>query len=65
MQQSSMTLRYSLENVLNSADNFRRHLKDIKNLFEASKVSNILQDGQNPYPNPSIEKHQGMGFEFK
>lgn len=64
LQQSSATLRYSLTNVLQNADSFRRQLNDIRNLYNATNASSGLANGQKPYPDPSSES-KGMSFDLR
>lgn len=66
MGNSTYRYSWSLGSVLGSSDRFRRHLTEIKSLYEVGNVVNILKDGSLPYPSVELEeKPKGMGFEMR
>ncbi|KAF8194622.1 hypothetical protein BJ912DRAFT_828075, partial [Pholiota molesta] len=50
LQRSSTTLRWSLETLFRTNEQFRRSLKSIRSLYDAQNVVNTLKDGNIPYP---------------
>jgi len=65
LQQSSSTLRWTLESVLQNTASFRRHLNEIRSLYDAAKVNNKVVDGERPYPNPIHKSDKGMSFDLR
>ncbi|RDB22977.1 Lipid A export ATP-binding/permease protein MsbA [Hypsizygus marmoreus] len=65
LQQSSMTLRYSLENILYTGNCFRRNVSKLHQLYAVSERRNKLGDGDLSYPRSDTEHKEGMAFELK
>jgi hypothetical protein len=65
LQQSSSTIRRTLENILIDTALFRRHLNEIQNLYDAAKINNKMSDGEHPYPNPIHKCDEGMSFDLR
>jgi hypothetical protein len=72
LEQSSATLRYSLETIFQRGEKFRKSLSSIKKVYEASAITNNMNDGTLSYP-PIEEKKdnitpnggKGMSFELR
>ena len=69
LQQSSTTLRYSLETILRGNEHFRKSVSEVKKFYEATGVVGTMQDGTLSYPRVEEEDSQnsdrGMAFEIK
>ncbi|RDB22903.1 Lipid A export ATP-binding/permease protein MsbA [Hypsizygus marmoreus] len=65
LQQSSTTLRYSLESILYKSTAFQRNIIKLKSLYAVSESKNKVEDGDLPYPRSEIVHKEGMAFELK
>ncbi|KDR69212.1 hypothetical protein GALMADRAFT_924742 [Galerina marginata CBS 339.88] len=69
LQQSSITLRYSLEAIFRSSEKFRRSISAIRKVYSASEVLNTMQNGNLPYPRLDEKAEwngqKGMSFQLK
>ncbi|KAJ3513132.1 hypothetical protein NLJ89_g3120 [Agrocybe chaxingu] len=69
LQQSALTLRYSLETILSSTEDFRGGVHSIRRMYEATEIMNLMKDGHLPYPqiddNEEWNGERGMSFELK
>ncbi|KIM46798.1 hypothetical protein M413DRAFT_440368 [Hebeloma cylindrosporum] len=68
LQQSSSTLRYSLETVFRSNEKFRKSVADVKRFYETTEAVNTMQDGTLSYPRieekDKWKSDRGMSFEL-
>ncbi|KAG6872397.1 hypothetical protein C0995_009987 [Termitomyces sp. Mi166 len=64
LQQSSSTLRWSLQSILRDMRSFRRHTTKLKNLYALSERLSKIPEGDVPYPSPQTST-DGMAFELK
>jgi hypothetical protein len=64
-----MTLRYSLETILRSNEEFRKSIASIKKVYEASEVVNLMKEGTISYPQVEEKgewnSDKGMSFGLK
>ncbi|KAJ3508569.1 hypothetical protein NLJ89_g5683 [Agrocybe chaxingu] len=69
LQQSAVTLRYSLENIFRSAEEFRGAVHSIRRTYETTEVLNLMEDGDLAYPRVDEKEdwngEKGMSFELK
>jgi hypothetical protein len=69
LQQSSTTLRYSLETIFRSNERFRKCLVDVEKFYEATEVVNTMQEGTLSYPRVEEKDKwntdRGMSFEIR
>ncbi|TFK34271.1 P-loop containing nucleoside triphosphate hydrolase protein [Crucibulum laeve] len=65
LQQSSNTLRYSIENVSNSTESFRKGVNTLNSIYATSKIKNLIQDGSCSYPSAERSCESGMALELK
>ena len=64
LQQSSMTLRYSLQSILDRTKSFRQEMSKLKQLYAVSERDNKLQEGDISYPTQN-SNDSGMAFELR
>ncbi|KAF8163821.1 P-loop containing nucleoside triphosphate hydrolase protein [Crassisporium funariophilum] len=69
LQQSSSHLRYSLETIFQSSEQFRQNMSSIRKVYAASSVTNTMSDGHLSYPSQNekneCKTEKGMSFELK
>jgi len=65
LQQSSSTLRSSLEVIFKSSERFRRNLNTLKEIYATSEIQNQVVDGQLSYPQADPSNDHGMKLEFR
>ncbi|RDB22985.1 putative multidrug export ATP-binding/permease protein YgaD [Hypsizygus marmoreus] len=65
LQQSSMSLRYSLEKILYKVTAFQHNVSKLRNLYAASERKNKMEDGDLSYPRTEKAHEDGMAFELK
>jgi len=63
LQQSSTTLRWSLDSVFRMGETMRRNVLNVKRLYAAEKVVNSIKDGALAYP-PADEKSTQLGMAY-
>ncbi|KAF8888495.1 P-loop containing nucleoside triphosphate hydrolase protein [Mucidula mucida] len=51
--------------MVSNVQSFRRQSQELRNLYEAEKIKNVLTDGDVAYPRTDEEKSQGMSFELR
>ncbi|KAF9458587.1 P-loop containing nucleoside triphosphate hydrolase protein [Collybia nuda] len=65
LQQSSLTLRYSINNIVDNTKTVRRQFNKLKSLYALSGNSKQSPDGELPYPKSDSKPQAGMGFEIQ
>ncbi|CAA7271172.1 unnamed protein product [Cyclocybe aegerita] len=69
LQQSALTLRYSLEKIFRSAEEVRGAVHSIRRTYEATEVLNLMEDGNLAYPRVDEKEEwngeKGMSFDLK
>ncbi|KAG6843741.1 hypothetical protein H0H87_001042 [Tephrocybe sp. NHM501043] len=64
LQQSSTTLRWSMQSIIRETRSFQRHVSKLKNLYALSEKLRRIPEGDAPYP--SLTSHMdGMSLELK
>ncbi|KAH6893733.1 P-loop containing nucleoside triphosphate hydrolase protein [Coprinopsis sp. MPI-PUGE-AT-0042] len=64
-QTSSSTLQYTIHDLLNSGQKFRRAISSVVNIYKAEEIENQVVDGQLSYPIEESEKESSKGMEFE
>ena len=65
LQQTALSIRYSILNVLYDSSSFAALLSSIKSIYALSEVKNKIQDGIEPYPPCDKQHEKGMEIEFR
>ncbi|KAF8903459.1 P-loop containing nucleoside triphosphate hydrolase protein, partial [Gymnopilus junonius] len=70
LQQSSISLKYSLAVVLHTSQRFRKSVTSVKSIYASSVVVNSITVGDTPYPRVDEKSEEsngskGMGFELR
>ncbi|KAK0455671.1 P-loop containing nucleoside triphosphate hydrolase protein [Desarmillaria tabescens] len=65
MQQTSQDLEWSIDSIIHNITNFHEQCQNLRSIYEAGEVKNLLCDGSVSYPQPNEEKAKGMSFEIR
>jgi hypothetical protein len=64
LQQTSRSLRWTFDKMLEGSKNIPRHLEIIKSIYNTLKVDNQIRDGSRPYPQENC-KNDGMSIDIR
>lgn len=68
LEQSVSNLTYHLQEMMKDGRTVTQWLTNLRQVYEASDIDNMLKDGDVPYPektNPAVDIDGGMKIEFK
>ncbi|KAF9021275.1 P-loop containing nucleoside triphosphate hydrolase protein [Hymenopellis radicata] len=65
LQQSSAQLEWALWYMISNVQSFRRQSQELRSLYDAEKINNVLADGDVAYPRTDEEKSKGISFELR